>query len=350
MQQEQDSPIGRPAFREWAADCGDGKEGSTSVTDESTSTIDLRSLKAEARRRARIHDGPSYCQALDALARDAGHPHWKALTASVAAERGAPGGSEPSGMEASTEALRRASEKLNAWISRGLNTDPDPIALRSALTDRDLTFHERTIAVARSMGPLRGTAAPTRDAATLLATAIVHDALVDGDLSLMPWRRAARDLVGDDVLHAVEGMWSAGPPARHDDPQGDEACIARIELSTSMWFSKMAQRASTKDRDDLALMLSDLAAGDHSRRVAVLDAIRPLRLLMERDRAAFETMLAERYAARTSGRVEDHHEDARSTLDAHLEDEGIAFGDASIVWDRDHANELADVDLEHWEP
>lgn len=92
---------------------------------------DISALKAEARAKARTSD-LSYCQALDTIARRHGHAHWKALvndprTYIVAAAHPA--------IHIPIDAARRASEKLNAWISSAIHSGCRP-AFEDMICDR----------------------------------------------------------------------------------------------------------------------------------------------------------------------------------------------------------------------
>ena len=323
------------------------------MTDHTHMPNDIHALKAEARRLSRQGDGPSYCQALDALARTAGHPHWKSLLRSSSSHRpsddivrssldGAP--------VVSHEAARRTSDKLNAWVSRAMQagTAPDPQAMRLVTSDASSTFVERVALARRCFGNIASASDEAFEAAVLITAGIAHDALTIGDVSHMPWRRNADDLKAEDLVRAVECMWSAGPPAGIDDANGDAAHDERTARSTAIWFARMADVARGRGRGDMSELLARMSRGPHEERVSVVQTMRPLRLLCEPERTVFERMLAERYSARTSMEPGDHAEDARATLDVHLEDLGLPFGHPSVDWDRDLANQLADDDLEHW--
>jgi hypothetical protein len=74
---------------------------------------------------------------------------------------------------------------------------------------------------------------------------------------------------------------------------------------------------------------------------------------------AFLTHMADHYRQRTRVRWfgitfrqmsrEDAMLLALATFDASLDIIGVAFGDPEYGWDRDHAQELVDDDLQHWE-
>jgi hypothetical protein len=225
---------------------------------------------------------------------------------------------------------------------------PDHEALRLLTSDASTTFMERVALARRSFGTVRPESDDAFEAAVLLTAAIAHDALTGGDVSAMPWRSDATDLTAEDLVRSVECMWSAGPPAGRDDPNGEAAHDERIARSTAIWFARMADMAKRRGRGPMSETMVRMSRGTHEERVSVVHLMRPLRLLRDPERAAFERMLAERYSARTTMDPDEHAEDARATLDAHLDDLGLPFGHPSIEWGRALANALADDDLEHW--
>lgn len=322
------------------------------MTDHTHEQKAIHALKTEARRLSRQEDGPSYCQALDALARTAGHPHWKSLLRSSASHQPydvVRASSEGAPM-ASREVTRTTSDRLNAWVSRAMQAGsvPNPRAMRLVTSDASSTFVERVALARRCFGGIESVSDDAFEAAVLLTAGIAHDALTIGDVSPMPWRRNADDLTAEDLVRAVECMWSAGPPAGIGDASGDAAHDERTARSTAIWFARMADVSHARGREDMSALLARMSRGPHEERVSVVRTMRPLRLLCEPERAVFERMLAERYSARTSMEPCDHAEDARATLDVHLEDLGLPFEHPSVDWDRDLANQLADDDLEHW--
>ena len=74
---------------------------------------------------------------------------------------------------------------------------------------------------------------------------------------------------------------------------------------------------------------------------------------------AFLTHMAEHFRERTSRRFlglrvtmmqpTEAMSYALATFDASLDMLGVAFGDPEYGWDRDHAHELVDEELRHWE-
>lgn len=322
------------------------------MTEHARDHDDVASMKAEARRRSRTSDGPSYCQALDAIAREGGHPHWKAMLKAGSAMRigtdrvGAPA------MTIEVDAARSSSRRLNQWISDAMRrADSWPQeALKAVVEDEALDFEDRA-AMARAFISVPQAARPEiHEAAALIVAGISHDSIQRSNPHFVKPMIGDRHASPDTIVRAVEGMHNAAPPVTRDDDFGEAAWDRRQSLSTSNWFVAMADHAGSVGRPVMADLLRDIARGDHADRIAVLSAIRPLRLMLEPERARFELMVAERYAARTGREPADHDEDARATVDAHLDDEKVGFDDPARVWDRDLAHELADEDMQYWEP
>lgn len=276
---------------------------------------DAASAKAEARRRSREADGPSYCQALDAVAREAGHPHWKAMS------------------------------------KAGPRPDPRPEEALGRLVGEDgLDFGSRlslATIVVETPTPDRPDA---REAAAMIVAAIAHDSMKGSNPPFLHASVRSGRASPEAIVRAAEGMHNAAPPVTRDDDLGEAAWDRRQSASTSNWFGAMAAHAASAGRAAMADALSALSRGDHADRIAVMSAISPIRLMLEPERARFELMAAERYAARTGLAPCDHGEDARAALDALLEDAGILFGDPARAWGRELADELADEDMRHWEP
>lgn len=322
------------------------------MTEHAHDHDDVASMKAEARRRSRLVDGPSYCQALDAIAREGGHPHWKAMLKAGSAIRVEPNQVGVRPMTIEIEAARSSSRRLNQWISDAMRrADSWPQeALKAVVEDEALDFEDRAALIRCIITASHDARPEIHEAAALIVAGICHDSIHRSNPRFVRTMIDDRHASPGTIVRAVEGMYNAAPPVTRDDDFGEAAWDRRQSLSTSNWFVAMADHAGSAGRPAMADLLRDLSRGDHAGRVAVLSAIRPLRLMLEPERARFELMLAERYAARTGREPADHDEDARATVDAHLDDEGVGFDDPTRVWDRDLADELADEDMQHWEP
>lgn len=313
---------------------------------------DVASMKAEARRLSRMDDGPSYCQALDTIARQAGHPHWKAMLKAGSAMRPRTHRAGIAPPVVGIEAARASSRRLNEWISNAMrDADGWPReALRRAIEDGSIDLETRTTLVRSVISTSSVARAPVREAAALIVAAIAHDSIHRSSPDILGPTLGAAKTSPAAIVRAVEGMHNAAPPITLGDDFEEAAWDRRQSLSTSNWFAAVAAHAKSAGRPGMADLLEDLSRGDHADRIAVLSAIRSMRLLLEPERARFELMVAERYAARTGRDAVDHDEDARATVDAHLEDEKVDFGDPTHAWDRELADALADEDMQYWEP
>lgn len=322
------------------------------MTEHAYDPNDMASMKAEARKRSRIVDGPSYCQALDAIAREGGHPHWKAMLKTGSAMHPEELGADAMPRSVGIEAARSSSRRLNRWISdamRDAGAWPRK-ALRRIIEDDALVFDERS-ELAMTFITTPALSRPSiRDAAALIVAGIAHDSIHRSNPDILESMLGTGPASPDAIVRAVEGMHNAAPPMTLAGNFDEAAWERRQSLSTSNWFAAMAAHAESAGRPGMAELLKGLSCGDHADRIAVLSAIRPIRLLLEPERARFERMVAERYAARTGNDADDHDEDARATVDAHLEDEKVGFDDPGRDWSRDLANELADEDMQYWEP
>lgn len=322
------------------------------MTEHAYDPNDVASMKTEARKRSRIPDGPSYCQALDAIAREGGHAHWKAMLKTGSAMHPEAHGAGSMPRIVGIEAARASSRRLNQWISDAMR-DADAWrqqALRKIIEDDALVFDERTVLAMTFITTPSSSRPSVREAAALIVAGIVDDSVHRSNPDILKPMLGTGPASPDTIVRAVEGMHNAAPPMILAGDFDEAAWERRQSLSTSNWFAAMAAHAESAGRPGMADLLMSLSRGDHADRIAVLSAIRPIRLMLEPERARFERMVAERYAARTGNDADDHDEDARATVDAHLEDEKVGFDDPGRDWSRDLANELADEDMQYWEP
>ena len=138
---------------------------------------------------------------------------------------------------------------------------------------------------------------------------------------------------------------------------------ALAHASSWTWFDDMALVSANRGRDEANAAFEDMRERGHDDHMLVealvsslsgpeVDATRAAVAAspfpMIRARSAFEKMIVERYIIQTNSHGSVMGEPAKAALDQFLSDSGLQFGDPSLSWNRDLANEIADGDIAVW--
>lgn len=318
----------------------------------------LDALRSEARALSRATPGLGHCQALDAVARARGRRNWKELISSV-----------PNDVVVTKEAphvvpldkARSASLKLNAWISAAMRSgmrehdaemhmraEALALALHPSITDYDARFAHACTALG-AMPAHRERAHMHRAAAHAVAS-MAHDALVENDRSMHARKDAPASYGIEQVASSMERMHSMflGSDRVSLSREDRASDTAPWYASSWTWFDEMAARSRYHLRADAAFAFEVAREMPYADHVAIEHLVLSLRHVADPRIGEFERMIAERYAHRAGGTVQEHAEIARIGLSQHLDDANIPFGHPSMAWDRTLADQIADDDIAVW--
>lgn len=300
----------------------------------------ISDLKKQAREIARASD-LTYCQALDALARQHGAKHWKDYVQTR--------DDVLKSLQRSFEGLKARANEIGPALRAG--------ALIGALTDSEMSYDQR-FGIVEAVIKGRAPSDVRRvhiDVATHIVALLAHKALVDGDHRLEPKLWAGRpiciEMIRDTILDIRSQFATAEPEDRY------------LAAATWSWLNDISSIALDLGYEQVAMAFASATALSHEDQQTILNLAvslaepQSLSLLARSDinprqreeaRITFLKMIVESYMLRTGQHGSEFFELAEVNLGVYLEDHKIEFGDPSRTWNRDLANEIANADMDVW--